>query len=188
MINLLPDDKKRFIIVARSNVVLLRYNFMLIGVLIAICLVYALLFLGLTSNQSNATTSKGENEKLASVYSSAKIEAEEYRRNLATARTILDNTISYTSLISAITESVPNGVVLESLSLKAESIGQPAVFSARAKNYAKAIELKESFQKSKVFSNVFLQSVQEGSDGGGPSSGYPVSVSISITINKGLSL
>lgn len=188
MINLLPDDRKKDIRTARSNVILLRYNFILVAVLIAICTIYALLYLGLTRNQSEATTNKGENEKLASAYSKARVESEEYSRNLATARTILDNTIAYTSLISAITESVPSGVVLDTLSLKAESIGQPTVFSARAKSYAKAIELKERFQKSKVFSNVFLQSVQEGSDGGGSSSGYPYSVTISATINRDLKL
>lgn len=184
MINLLPDERKRDIRIARSNVVLLRYDFILISVLVAICGVYALLYFGLTMNQSEATINKGENKKLASAYSKAKVESEEYSRNLAVARTILDNTVSYTSLISAITEAIPSGVVLDTLSLRAESIGQPTVFSARAKSYGKAIELKEQFQNSKVFSNVFLQSVQEGGAGGGLSSSYPYTVTISATINK----
>lgn len=194
MINLLPDDQKKNIRAARMNVTLLRYNFILFGVLAAISATFALLYLGLQSDQKIANDNKSANQTLASKYAKDQAEITDYAKNLKLARGILDNTVSYTALINAMTELLPSGVILDSINFQAANIGQQTTFSAHAKSYTKAVELKERFQKSTIFSNVFLQNVQEvggyraGGDGGGIYSDYQFSVSISATINKGVKL
>jgi Tfp pilus assembly protein PilN len=188
MINLLSENSRRNLKIARNNVVLLKYNLLLIAALSVLFAIYLLLYMGLDRSKSEATSEIGENSKQNSPYNAAQEESNTYGQNLAIARTLLDNSISYTSLISAIAEAIPSGVILDSLSLKAESIGQPTVFSARAKTYQKAMELKQRFQDSKVFSNVSLQSVQQNDSGDVSSSAYPVTVTISANINRGFSL
>lgn len=186
MINLLPDDRKRNIRIARMNVVLIRYNVIILTILSLIFVVFGLFYLELNRNRSAATDNKGASQQMASSYSNDQTAIEEYARNLSTARYILDNSISYTTLISAITELLPSGVILDSINLQADNIGKQTTFLARSKSYAKAIELKDRFQNSKVFTNVFFTSVNETGDvsNGGASSSYPYAISINATIKK----
>lgn len=185
MINLLPDDRKHEIEAARTNVVLLRYNFLMIGtlgVLVAIC---TLFYFILSNTQSNAATVSSENAKKVAGYATVKRNADEYRNNLTLANTILDRSVNYTSVIVAITQLLPKGVVLDGINLNATDFGQQTAFSAHAKNFAQATELKVNFQKSKIFSNVFFQSITDTDSSGEDSTNtYPLAITISAKLNK----
>lgn len=185
MINLLPDDTKRDIGAARSNVILLRYNLLTAiaaGGLLLVCLLF---FFILSTNQSNTASRNTENESKAATYSSTKLAAEEYKANLATAKSVLDKSVDYTSTVLEIVKLLPQGVVLDGLALKADDFGKQTTFTANAKSVIHATQLKQNFQNSKMFSNVHFQSVNNN-DGAAamPEIGYPVQVILSVQLNK----
>ena len=182
MINLLPDDIKRDVQAARTNVILLRYTFITIGsvgLLAALCLVF---FVILGTYQSNAVLKTTDNSSKAQSFNDVRKQADEYRNNLTLANKVLGNSVDYTSVVFAITSLLPKGVVLDSLTFNAENFGQQTSLSARARSYDAATSLKDSFQKSALFSNVHLQSLTDASTQ--EQNSYPISVTISVKINK----
>ncbi len=181
MINLLPDDVKRDIRAARMNVVLVRYmllTFSMLILLVGFCLLFYVI---LHATQSKAVTTNEDNTVKAASLSSVRKSAEDYKNNLTLAGKILDNGVNYTSVIFAMTKLLPSGVVLDGINLSAADFGQQTTFSAHAKTYDKAKELKQNLQNSKLYTNVFFQNL---TDSGVASSAYPITVTISAKLNK----
>lgn len=161
MINLLPDDRKRDVLAARMNVVLLRYNFLVLialGVLITLCLLFYVI---LQTSENNAVTTSSDNNQKAASFGDVKSAADEYRNNLSVASKILDNGVNYTSVVFAITKLLPDGVILDGINISAENFGQQTSFSAHAKTYAAATQLKNNFEKSSNFTNVYFQNLTD---------------------------
>ncbi len=181
MINLLPDDTKRDIRAARTNVLLLRYNVLTLASIGGLLIICALFYIVLSANESSATTKTSDNSAKAASYEKTRAAADEYKKNLSIAKTILGNSVNYTSVVFAITDLLPSGVVLDNLTINATDFGKQTTFLAHAKGYDQAEALKEKFQSSKLFSNVYFQSIskEESSD-----SGYPVAVTLSAQLNK----
>ncbi len=192
MINLLPDEAKRDIRAARMNVVLLRYNLLTLVaavVMVGFCLVFYFI---LHSNQSSAVDTSHDNSIKAASYEDTRKKADEYRKNLSIASQIIDNGVSYTNLVFAITKLIPDGVILNGLNLTTATIGQQISFTAQAVSYDAAAELKSNFQgevdskEKPLFTNVYFQSLSNNAGGESSSSGnpYPITVTISAKLNK----
>lgn len=185
MINLLPDERKRDIQAARMNVVLLRYNLLFLsalGFLIIVCLLFYVI---LQSSQSNAVNTSNDNSSKAASYAEVRTSADEYRNNLSIASKILDSSVNYTAVVFAITELLPDGVVLDNVNIDASHFGKQTTFSAHAKTYAKATELKERFQKAEsLFSNVYFENLTDNGVASGSQTppGYPIAVTISAKL------
>lgn len=183
MINLLPEDQKKELRAARTNVTLLRYNiFTLVG-LALLTLMCGLFFVILLDNKRVATENNSDNIRKAGAYQEVKASADEYKANLATAKKILDNEVTYTDTVFAIASAMPAGVVLDSLALSAQDFGSQVSLTARAKSIPTATALKQRFQTSKVFSNVYFQTITKEADSE-QASAYPITVNISVKINK----
>lgn len=183
MINLLPDDHKRDIRAARMNVVLLRYNFLMFISFLSLLAICAIFYVVLSTNQSSAVSKNSDNSAKAASFQAVRTAADDYRNNLSIANKVLGNSVNYTSVIFEITELLPAGVILDSLTLNATDFGQQTTFSAHAKSYAQATELKESFEKSKLFTNVYFQNITDSASGEQPGA-YPVAVSLSAKLNE----
>lgn len=181
MINLLPDDAKRDIRAARTNVLLLRYNVLTLASIGGLLLICVFFYIILSANESSATTKTSDNSAKAATYEKTRAAADEYKKNLSIAKTILGNSVNYTSVVFAITNLLPSGVVLDNLNVSATDFGKQTTFLAHAKSYDQAEKLKENFQSSKLFSNVYFQSIakEESSD-----SSYPIAVTLSAQLNK----
>jgi len=188
MINLLPEERKREIRAARVNVLLLRYNFLTIGVVAILALLCAGTFVILQNNKQSALASVSESEAKTSSLSKVKEAADTYRQNLTLAGKIIDNGVSYTDIIIGITELMPKGTILDGLMLSGLSTGstsanQQITFQAQAKNYAAAEALKCQFEQSTFFTNVYFQGLSEDANSNkGP---YPVKVSMNAKLNIG---
>lgn len=183
MINLLPESQKKELRAARTNVTLLRYNIFMIVGLALLTLLCGLFFVILLDNKRVATVNNADNVEKARGYDDVKKAANEHKANLATAKKILDNEVTYTDTVFAIASAMPKGVVLDSLSLSAQDFDSQISLTAKARNIAAATNLKQQFQTSKVFSNVYFQTItKESSDG--EASEYPIAVNISVKINK----
>jgi hypothetical protein len=181
MINLLPDDTKRDIRAARMNVVLLRYVLFTSSMLILLIGFCLLFYVILHATQSKAVTTNEDNNAKAASLSKVRTSADEYKNNLTIAGKILDNGVNYTSVIFTIAQLLPSGVVLDGVNLSAADFGQQTSFSAHAKTYDKAKELKQNFQNSKLFTNVYFQNLTDSGDTKNP---YPIAVTISAKLNK----
>ncbi|RYF28904.1 MAG: hypothetical protein EOO17_03640 [Chloroflexi bacterium] len=183
MINLLPESQKKELKAARTNVTLLRYNIFMIVGLALLTLMCGLFFVILLENKRVATVNNADNVEKAKGYNDVKKSADEYKANLATAKKILDNEVTYTDTVFAIAGAMPRGVVLDSLSLSAQDFGSQVSLTAKARDIATATKLKQQFQTSKVFSNVYFQTITKETTEG-QASAYPIAVNISVKINK----
>lgn len=186
MINLLPDDAKRDIRAARMNVALLRYNFLTIIAIAALSGLCFLFYVIMQNSQLTALETNNTNTTKANNFSAVRKAADDYRNNLSIASKILDNGVNYTAVIFAITKLLPEGVVLDGLNLTASNFGQQTSFVAHAKTYDQATKLKENFQTSTLFSNVYFQSLTDSETAaqGEGKTAYPIAVTISAKLNK----
>jgi Tfp pilus assembly protein PilN len=180
MINLLPFEEKRQLRAARGNTLLIRYNFFLLGVVAFLGLAIGFTYVYLSNTKTAAKNTTSENAAKVSDYASIEAQAQQFRDNLSTAKTILGNEVVYTKVIIEIAQLLPPGVVLDSLNLDAKTFGTQTTLAAKAKDYPSALALKESFQKSPLFTNVHFLSISSDPT----NSAYPFTVSLNIIITK----
>lgn len=185
MINLLPDERKHELRAARMNVLLLRYNVLVLitlGFLVATCAVF---FFILQNAQANATSTSSVNTATAASYAEVRADAADYKNNLTIASQILNNSVNYSSFIFSVAQVLPSGAVIDNITLSSSSFTQQTTFIVRVTSFEKATELKERFQNSDLFTNVYFQSLVDNNAGSeGASSQYPILVTISAKINK----
>ncbi len=193
MINLLPDEVKRDIRAARMNVLLLQYNLYTFIVILILVGISAMFFVFLNFTQSSAVQTSTENKQKSVKLIDVQKEADQYKNDLAMAKKILNESINYTDVILSITELVPSGVVLDFINLKPDDFGKPMQFAAHATSFDKASKLKDNFQSSELFSNVFIQNLADSgssgssegsSEGSSGQAAYPIGFTLSAQINK----
>lgn len=185
MINLLPDDAKVEIHAARTNVTLVKYIFVLGLGAVFLCLISVAVYFVLMNTQAAAEATVAENASKSTAYSSVQAQSNSLKASLAIAKTILDKEVDYTKVLTGIARVMPAGVVLDTLSLSPTTLGTPITLQAYAKTNSDALALKDSFKKSPLFSSVTLVSLASST---GQANGYPISVSLSLIINKGAAL
>lgn len=184
MINLMPPDLKKELRAARTNVVLLRY-LAVIGmstVFLAFILWGAYFLLG--QIQGSAAQLIEANDTKAAVYSDTKVQVDSLSAGLSEAKGILDQEILYSDVLINIAQQMPAGTIIDKIALDATSFnGAPLTLKMYAKTSADAINLRDRFQSSAFFSNVNFQSV---SDTSGGIDGYPVSATLTLTLNRSI--
>lgn len=179
MINLLPPDMKSQISAARTNRLLLRYNVLLLVALGFLLASIVVVYVYLAAAKASAEATVAENQSRASDYAATETAANNFKQNLATAKTILDNNVAYSAIILEIAHALPNGVILDNLSLDAATFGTPMVLTAKARSSDAALSALSALQSSKLLSNVSVQRM-EGTGTGE----YSVNVSYVVTIKK----
>ncbi len=180
MINLLSEAAKKDIRAARTNVKLLNYIIILGFGVVFLIIVGTVVYFVLNNTQANAQKLISLNQSKSAAYTSVEAQGNTLRSELSSAKTILDQEVVYTKIITGIATLMPKGVILNSLSLSPATLGAPVTMQFFATTNAAALALKNSFQSSPLFSNVTFESL---SSTGGEDS-YPVNVSLSLTINK----
>jgi Tfp pilus assembly protein PilN len=182
MINLLPHEEQRQIRAARTNTLLVRYNFFLLGAVAFLGLAEGITYFYLSTSLATAEQTTAQNKAKVSNFAPVEAQASLFRTNLATAKQILDKEVVYTKVVLAIAKVLPSGVVLDTLNLDVQTFGTPITLVAHAKNYDSALMLKDSFQSSSLFSDVHFESIAAGETSG--NANYPVTVNLSVTIKK----
>lgn len=186
MINLLPNPMKKQLKAARANVILLRYTILLGASAIFLGLGIASVYLLMTTIRSNAETAINENQTRITNYTAVETQAAQFRTNLATAKTILDKEVIYSKAMVSIAQALPQGVVLDNLSLDSRTFGTPTTISARTRSYDDALNLKDALEASDAFSDVHFSSISSSGQSGTPQDSYPFSVSINLVIDRGI--
>lgn len=181
--NLLADESKKEIRAARTNVKLVSYMVVLgLGVAFLAAISVGIYFF-LTNSKSEAEQLISQGRTKTATYTSIEAQGQALRNSLANAKTILDQEVIYTKILTSIAALIPAGIVLDSINLSPATIGAPITLQFYAKTTQDTLALKDSFQASPLFSSVSFQTLS--STTAGQSSDYPVSASLNVTINKG---
>jgi len=182
MINLLPETAKREIRAARANVTLLNYMLILgLGVVFLGFICVGVYFI-LLNTRDSAQALIDANKSKTTTYSAAQVQGTELRSGLANAKTILDQEVDYSKLVTGIAALMPSGVVLDSLNLSPSTFGTPITLQFFATTTQKALDLKNNLQRSPLFSGISFQSL--ANTAGATATTYPISASLGLTINK----
>lgn len=182
MINLLPDEAKAEIHAARTNVTLVKYIIILgLGVLF-LCFISVAVYFVLIGTKAGAETLINDNASKSTAFVAVKDQASALRASLASAKIILDKEVVYTKVITSIAAVMPTGVVLDTLSLSPTTFGVPITLQIYAKTTDDALNLKNNLSKSALFSGATFISLTNGTQG--KANTYPITASLSVTINK----
>lgn len=183
MINLLPPQVKEDIKAARTNVVLVRYMAILGVAALFILAIVAYSYVTMTATEANIKQVITANDTKSDVYSSTQQEVDALSSQLLDAKALLAGETRYSKLLLSIGSAMPAGTVLEKIELKQDSIGgAPIIVKAFAKNSSVAATLQQQLRSSPYIQTVGVQSTNESSG----IDGYPISISLSISLKKGV--
>lgn len=126
-------------------------------------------------SKENAMANIEESQASSAKYQHIQTKAQDFTKNLATAKSILDNEVKYSRIPVILAQVLPSGISLESLHLSAPSFGTPMLLTATGSSYDDAIRLKKAFENSDLFSDAHLQEVRRDGDS--------VTISISVIID-----
>ena len=182
MINLMPDHLKKEIHSARVNVILSRYIVVVLLAFAFLVLLLAGTYIVLTQTKMSAKQLIDANASKAAVYSDTKTQVDALSGRLSETKVLLDQEVLYSKVLINIGQQMPEGTVLSGITLDSASFaGTPITLKAYAKTTEAAVSLREKFQSSPIFTGVNFESVSD-TDG---ISGYPVSVSMNLTMTRG---
>lgn len=186
MINLLPADTKKQIRAARVNSILIKYLFTVIFAACFLAISCASIYLFLQNNENESSNNEPitTNQIKDEEYNLVKKQHDNMVVSFTNIKQILDQQPSYSDIIMTLGRTLPHGVIIEELSLDNSKIGSPITIKARAKTEDEATGLKNSFKDSELFTNFSIQSIKSSSS----VSGYPIEVTMNLTINKGFTL
>ncbi len=181
MINLLADERKDDIRAARTNVLLSRYIAILLMAL-AFLMGYLLISYTVLQNTKNSAEATIEtNDIKADVYSDTKSQVDTLSSKLAETKTVLDQEIRFSKVITNLGQFMPAGTIIDSLDLSDATLsGAPVEIKAYATSNETAAEITPKLQTSPVV----LQAGLLGTDSAAGIEGYPISVTLTVMFNK----
>lgn len=183
MINVLPPEEKRELIASRTNSLLMRYIILTSIFMALVLLEMGAVYLFLTNSKQVSEDTITANTRDAAAMRDVQIKSEEFKNNLATAKTIFDSQVRYTSVVKTISDLIPKGIILDSLTIDPVTFGTPTTLEVKAKTYSDAIQFRTKLNDSKKFTNVSFKSINYTPDAKDP---YPYSVTYSLTFSKEL--
>jgi Tfp pilus assembly protein PilN len=182
MINLMPDNAKKQLRAARVNVLLVRY--MGIIFLAFLFLVFILFGSHLLLNQTKASSQQliDANDTKAEVYQATKTQVDALSAQLSEAKAILDVEVLYSKVLINFAQQMPAGTIIDKLSLESSSFsGTPLTLKVYAKSTDDAVALRDRFQTSQFFKDVSFQTITDNSGG---IEGYPISATMTLTLDR----
>ncbi|MDN5275506.1 MAG: Fimbrial assembly family protein [Candidatus Saccharibacteria bacterium] len=182
MINLLPDTEKKQLRAAHANVLLVRYIFISLGALVLVGAFIGGTYFVLLQSELNAKDTVEQNQQKAAQFSDVKAQADTLSANITAAKSILDQDIPYSGILTAIGQATPEGAIIKEINITAAAITAPMTLQAYAKTAEDATALQNQYLSAPVFSSVVSQGMINN-DPTAPA-GYPVSVKLTVTINK----
>jgi hypothetical protein len=184
MINLMPPDVKKELRAARMNVALLHYMTVILISAVFLALILWGTFMLLGQIQDSSKRLIEANDTKAEVYSQTKQQVDSLSAGLNDAKGILDQEILYSNILVNIAQQMPPGTLIDKITLDETSFsGTPLTLKVYAKTSGDAVALRDRFQNSAFFSDVNFQSVSDASG----VDGYPVSATLTVTLNRSIS-
>ncbi|TXG76876.1 hypothetical protein E6P97_02675 [Patescibacteria group bacterium] len=182
MINLLPPRLQKEIRAAHSNTLLLRYIILLVCSLAFMIGALAITYFTINQAVKRADTTKQENEQKAAGYLTTQSAATKLRSDLSAAKTLFDNEIRYSKVITRFSGLLPNGAAVDSFQVTDASFSQPMNVPVRIRDRSAAEALQTSFMSSPYVTNDSIGSIQ--TEGG--SSAYPYIADLRFTFTRSI--
>lgn len=182
MINLMPDEAKKQLRAARTNVVLTRYTFILLigGVLLGLAFFGSYLLLAQTRTSAEQLITA--NDTKAEVFSDTRQKIASLTANLGEARNVLDQQVSYSNVLRVLGQQMTAGTVIDEITLNEASFrGTPITLTLYATSTDATVRLGDQLQMSGIFTSIAIESVSEQ----GGIEGYPFSASMTMTVAGG---
>lgn len=183
MINLLPSEIKKQYRAARMNVLLMRYNTLLLIAAIFLTIAIGVSYVYLSSVSKSADITVADNELKARAYTDVRAKADAFSMQLNDARTTLDSQISYSKALLSIASAMPDGSSLNALKLDSTSFTAPLQLTFNIEDEQTAIRLLKQLEASPVISNVTRGDVTTQTN-----NVYPYSMPVTLTLSKELAL
>lgn len=181
MINLLPQDYRRQLLAARSNTLLVRYIILMAIVIFVIIVELAGVYWFFNNSLANSQASIAENERRTASFQSTRQNAQLFSANLATAKQILDQQVSYVKIFTILSDSMPDGTIIERITVDPSQFGVPTTVDTRSKTYMKAIEFRQALNSTDVFVDTNFSSISLDAQ---DQSGYPYRSTYNVTFKK----
>ena len=179
MINLLPPETKKQIRAGRTNILLLRYNIMMVATALFLVGALAVAYYYLAMVASNADRTVAENQQRASSFASIRTEAEAFNAQLTDAKTILNSQVNYSKAIMNIASVLPEGTSLDSLKLDSTSFSKPMTLLVNISGETAAKDLIQNFSSSINFTNVSKGKITVGTK-----PGFPYVIELTVTMKQ----
>jgi len=182
MMNLLPATTKHQLRAARVNIVLINYLLLLSFAVVFLAAACFVSYLFLVDAKTTAENIIKNNQSITKTNSSSADNSTLMNIEFTNAKNILSQQVSYSDIITNISNVLPEGVIIDSLQLNNATLGSPITIKAHAKSYDNTATLKTNFQNSSQFSNFSIGAQTMNQNG---VSGYPVEFSFEISVNRG---
>ncbi len=179
MINLLSTESKKELKAARRNVVLRKYVFTTLFLVLVIAGSYAVGYGIMHSQETSYKQQIAEYAPQKASYSETLKQATEYNKNLAIAKSILGSELSYSSFTTLIAQTMPKQVILVGLNITTKDLAKPVEIFFAAKSYSDVLATKEAFEKSPYFSQVQIRSTNKL-----PQGAYPQQFTVILTFDR----
>ncbi len=181
MINLLPQTTQSELRAARLNTILVRYIFVTFLALAFLAAAAGALYVILAETKETAAntiqTDTAENTDLLTVQS----EANAFRSNATSVRTILDNDVHYSTFLTALAALMPEGVVIESLNLSPNMFTTASTLTVYATSSTVAQQFSTNLGNSSLaLTQPTVQSITTSSS----LSEYTTVMTLSVTFNQ----
>lgn len=181
MINLLPKEAKKQLHAAHTNVALIRYLVLLSAGIVFLALACAVSYFILVSINNTNEEAKENQQSTNTSYNTAKAQFDQMTASMQAAKGIMDKQVLFSNVITELAAALPVGVIVDNLAVNAESISTPITIKAHAVSENNITTLRSNLMKSPLFSNSDVQTTTSGQ----VTTGYPIAITITATINKG---
>jgi Tfp pilus assembly protein PilN len=178
MINLLPSETKKLLKSSRTNLLLLKYLFILLFAGVFIAVAYFAANLNLDNIKRMDTPISNGSSSSPSTETSAQIE--QAITDLTNADNIINQQTPFSKILFALAKMVPSNVVLSSFIVDSNSVNTSLNIKLRAKSQDDVTKLNRNFQDTSVFSD--YQLVSNNPSTLDPT--YPIDLTVSVRINK----
>jgi hypothetical protein len=182
MINLLPTETKNQLRAAHANVALVKYFVILSAGVVFLALACGVSYFILINVKNTNEETKENQQNTNSAYVTAKKQFDEMSADMLAAKNILGQQVLYSNIITGLASALPSGVIMDGLTLSASNISSPVILKAHAISDSTVSQLRSNLMKSALFNS---SDVQSSGDGESATSGYPIAITITVTINKG---
>lgn len=178
MINLLDQDTQAELRAAKLNVKLRQFIIMLLCIVLLIVLSYAVGYF-ILSSQADAYRQEAERyvpEKAK--YADVIKQANEYNKNLATAKSIINNEFLFSDLLVVFAKTLPSNTILDGINVSTAELSKPVEITVATKSYSDAERVKLALQESPYFKDTKIRTITKLTQGS-----YPYAARIITTID-----
>ncbi len=189
MINLIGPSRRKQFLAARRNSIWIRYVFILSGTSLAIILILggsAFFFYGQKIDQ-DAKLAANEQKLQAEKYQSAEEKVAAFRKNLNTAKTVLDAETYYSVILLEVAKTMPENTRLVEVTLNAATFQGQQTLNFEAKKIEDALALKSAFiENPPLSSKVRFSEITKATTEGASSTdlSYPVKITMIMELAK----